>query len=403
MAATTHSVTQALRATIETMLPEIVALRHELHQHPEIRFEEKWTSDRVAAFLDDVGIPYERGYAKGTGIVATLEGAAEGSQTVLLRGDMDALEIEEETGLPYASRIPGRMHACGHDGHTANLCGVVKTLTQHRDLLNGAVKFVFQPAEENAAGGRYIVEEGVLDGVHGAFGLHGWPGLPLGAVGVKHGEAMASADFFRIRVQGKGTHAADPGSGVDPIVVAGHILTALQNLVSREVDPWDAAVVTVARIESGFAPNVIPESAVMEGTFRALSEHVRDHLLMAIPRVAAHTAAAHRAEAETDFTGEPYPCLYNDPRMSQFAARVISESIGPQALVEPQYPTMGAEDFAFYLQKVPGAYLWLGVNPSSGDAYPPLHSPKYDFNDDALPIGMELMSRLAIDFLAESK
>lgn len=301
--------------------------------------------------------------------------------------------------MPYASQIPGRMHACGHDGHMANLCGVIKTLMRHRDAIDGTVKFVFQPAEENAAGGRFIVEEGVLDGVDAAFGLHGWPALPLGTVGVKHGEAMASADFFRIHVRGQGTHAADPGSGVDPIVVAGHILSALQNLVSREIDPWDPAVVTVAKIQSGFAPNVIPESAVMEGTFRALSGRVRDYLLMAIPRIAAHTASAHRAHAETDFTGEPYPHLYNDPGMSRFAASVIAGALGNDALVEPEHPTMGAEDFAFYLQEVPGAYVWLGVNPSSGEVYPPLHSPKYDFTDDALPVGMEVMARLAVDFL----
>jgi amidohydrolase len=389
---------ETLRKTIAGVLSEIVSLRHELHEHPEIRFEERWTSDRVARFLDEAGVPYRRGYCKGTGIVAEIQGR--GAKRVLLRSDMDALEIQEETGLPYASKIPGRMHACGHDGHMANLCGVIRALQRHRDELGGAVRFVFQPAEENAAGGRYMVEEGVLEGVDAAFGLHGWPWLPAGKVGVKHGAAMASADFFRITIEGKGTHAADPASGVDPIAIAGHILTALQNLVSREVNPWDAAVVTVARIESGFAWNVIPERAVLEGTFRALSDAVRDQLLLAIPRIAAHTAMAHRAHARTDFPGEPYPCLFNDSEMSRFAARIVRDAIGPEALVEPRYPTMGAEDFAFYLQKVPGAYLWLGVNPSSSEPYPPLHSPRYDFNDAALPVGIEVMCRLALDFLS---
>lgn len=390
--------TGALRETITGLLPGIVALRHELHQHPEIRFEEKWTSDRIARFLDELGVTYRRGYCKGTGILATIQGR--GPKTVLLRSDMDALEIQEETGLPYASHIPQRMHACGHDGHMATLCGAIQTLQQHKDELRGSVRFAFQPAEENAAGGRFMVEEGVLDGVSAAFGLHGWPWLPVGMVAIKEGPAMASADFFRITIVGKGTHGADPGSGVDPIVVAAHVVTALQNIVAREVNPWDAAVVTVAKIESGFAWNVIPETATLEGTFRALSDSVRNHLYESIRRVAENTARAHRAEARVEFPGEPYPCLYNDVAMSQFAADIVRDAFGEESLMQPKYPTMGAEDFAFYLQKVPGSYLWLGVNPSSTQPYPPLHSPRYDFNDDALPVGIEMFSRIALDYLA---
>jgi amidohydrolase len=389
-----------LRASIRDALPNIVELRRELHQHPEIRFEEKWTSDRIARYLDENDVPYKRGYAKGTGLVATVEG--DGRRTVALRSDMDALEIQEETGVSYASKVPQRMHACGHDGHMAILCGAARALRQNRDLLKGRVRFVFQPAEENAAGGRYMVEEGVLDGVDAAFGLHGWPWLPVGKVAVKHGAAMASADFFRITITGKGTHAADPASGVDPIVVASHVVTALQSLVSREINPWDPAVVTVARIDSGFAWNVIPERAVLEGTFRALSDRVRDQLLSSIPRIASHVALAHRAEARIEFPGEPYPALHNDPKMSAFAADVVSQVLGRDRLVEPENATMGAEDFAFYLRKVPGAYLWLGVNPSATAPYAPLHSPRYDFNDDALPIGIEVMCRLATEFLART-
>ena len=387
----------ALRATIAAHLPALVALRHELHQHPEIRFEEEWTAARIARFLDEVGIPYTTGHAKGTGIVATLEGGS--GKTVALRSDMDALEIEEETGLPYASTIPGRMHACGHDGHMANLCGAVKTLWEHRDAVNGRVKFVFQPAEENGAGGKYMVEEGILDDVDAAFGLHGWPTLATGKVGVKAGEAMASADFFRITIRGAGTHAADPGSGVDPVVAAGHILTALQNIVSREINPWDPAVITVATIRAGHITNVIPETATMEGTFRALSHRVRNQIFEAIPRIADHTASAHRADAVTEFTGEPYPVLFNDPTMSELAKEVIVESFGRDMLDEPRHPTMGAEDFAFFLEKVPGAYVWLGVNSKEGERHPPLHSPLFDFNDEALPHGIEVMCRLALRYL----
>ncbi len=389
--------TDSIRRTVADILPGIVALRHELHQHPEIRFEEAWTSDRIARFLDEVGVPYTRGHAKGTGIVATLEGAP--GKTVVLRADMDALEVAEETGLPYASTIPERMHACGHDGHMANLCGAVKTLSEHRGLLKGIIKFFFQPAEENAAGGRFIVQEGLLDGVDAVFGLHGWPTLRCGVVGVKTGAAMASADFFRIAIEGAGTHAADPGSGVDPIAVAGHVLTALQNIVSREINPWEPAVITVTKIHGGSAANVIAEKAHMEGTFRTLSERVREHILEAIPRVVEHTAAAHRARATVDSVGEPYPVLCNDPKMSEFAKGVVVDTFGRDSLNEPASATMGAEDFAFYLQEVPGAYLFLGVCPSDTDSYPPIHSPHYDFNDDALPTGIELMCRLALRFL----
>lgn len=388
-----------LRDAVAAILPEVVALRHEFHAHPEVRFEESWTADRVARFLDEAGVAYTRGHAKGTGVVATIQG--QGDRTVALRSDMDALEIQEETGAAYASEIPRRMHACGHDGHMACLCGVAKLLNEHRDLLKGTVKLIFQPAEELAAGGRFIVEEGILDDVETAFALHGVPGLPVGSVGIKSGPAFASADFFHIDIQGKGCHGADPGAGVDPIVVASHITTALQSVVSREVNPWDPAVLTVARIEAGFTSNVIPESARMEGTFRALNSTVRDRILEALERITSHVAQAHRATASVQLDGYPYPPLHNDPAMSRFARDTIVEAFGEERLIEPEQPTMGAEDFAFYLNKVPGAILFLGLNPNSGNPRPPLHSPHFDFNDDALPTGIEIMSRLALRFLAQ--
>ncbi len=355
-----HAIAESLRSTVTEILPEIVALRHELHRHPEIRFEETWTSDRIARFLDQVGMPYTRGHAKGTGIVATLEGPP--GKTVVLRADMDALEIEEETGLPYASTIPERMHACGHDGHMANLCGAVKTLLEHRDLLKGTVKFFFQPAEENAAGGRYMVEEGLLDGVDAAFGLHGWPTLQTGVIGVKSGAAMASADFFQITIEGAGTHAADPGGGVDPIAIAGHVMTALQNIVSREINPWESAVITVAKINSGHATNVIPEKAYMEGTFRALNQRVRDQIFEAIPRVVEHTAAAHRARGTTEFCGEPYPFLLNDPAMSELAKRVVVDAYTTPLA---RGPVAGQEELWWYAW--PSAFSGHVVAATQGD------------------------------------
>jgi len=394
------SLTESLRERIATITPTIAGLRHELHEHPEIRFEEVWTSDRVAKFLDETGVPYTRGHAKGTGIVATLEGT--GDKTVLLRADMDALEIQEETGLSYASQIPDRMHACGHDGHTACLCGVVQTLAGMRDQLAGTVKFVFQPAEEVAAGGRYIVEEGIVDGVDATFALHGWPTLPVGKIGLRAGPMLAGADNFLIKIEGQGCHAAAPHTGIDPVVVAAHITTALQTIVSREIDPLDPSVVTVAMIHGGNASNVIPETATLEGTFRSLTSKVHDQMSAAIVRVAKDVAHAFRAEAQVTFAESPYPPLNNDVEATAFVFETAGEVLGEDACVEMARPFMGAEDFAFYLQKAPGAFICLGVNPSETASYPALHNPKYDFNDDAIPTAIELMSSLAIRTLAKS-
>jgi amidohydrolase len=388
---------ESVRETVRQLTPELIALRHEFHQHPEIRFEEKWTSDRIARFLRENEIEHQRGYAKGTGIVATVRG--EGDRAVALRADMDALEIHEETGLPYASTIPNRMHACGHDGHTSILCGVAKTLKRHERALKGTVKLVFQPAEEQAGGGKYMVNEGALDGAQGVFGLHCWPTIPVGKVGFKSGSAMASGDFFFITVRGKGCHGADPGAGVDPLIVASYITVALQSIVSREIDPWHPAVVTVARIDGGFASNVIPETAKIDGTFRALDARTRSKLFEAIERIATLTAKAHRAEAEIAWGNDPYPPLVNDDAMLAFSRDVTRETFGEASVLDLKHPTMGAEDFAFYLEKVPGAFLFLGNNPSATEPYPPLHSPHFNFNDDALPIGVEMMANVALRFL----
>lgn len=387
-----------LRDSIQELLPEVVALRQELHRHPEIRFEEHWTSDRIARFLSENDIPHTRGHAKGTGIVAEISGAGEGC--VVLRADMDALEIQEETGLPYASGIPERMHACGHDGHTANLCGVAKLLRVRRADLRGTVRFIFQPAEEQAAGGRFIVEEGLLAGAGAAFALHCWPGIPCGQVGIGDGRVMASADFFRIVINGRGGHGADPGNAVDPVVVAAQIVTALQNLVSRETDPWEAGVVSVGSIHSGLASNIIPDTAEMEGTFRALTPETRAHYREGIARMACDIARAFRAEAEVRFGENPYPPVNNDPTKAAFARETLTRTFGAAANHPVTHPFMTAEDFSFYLDAVPGAFIFLG-NDAPGDTTPAsLHSPHFNFNDAALPVGMELMAQLAIDHLA---
>jgi len=383
-----------LAAHVRQLTNEIVMLRHELHQHPEIRFEEHWTAQRIARFLDRANVPFSEGFAGGTGIVANLTGP--GKKTVALRADMDGLELDEHTGLEYASKIPHRMHACGHDGHVAALCGAAKLLAQHRHHLDANVRFIFQPAEELGAGGRRMVDEGALEGVDAAFALHAWPELPVGSVGLKSGPMMASADWFRIDVTGKGCHAADPAAGVDPVLVAAHITTALQSIVSREIDPRDPAVVTVARIQAGVATNIIPDTARLEGTFRTLSSGVRNAIADAIERVANATADAFRANAHVEIGIDSYAPLVNDPDMTLFARSTLAHCLGHDAVVDIQQPSMASEDFAFYLQKVPGSYLRLGVGDGRPGGYPPLHSPRFDFNDQALGVGIRVLAELAL-------
>lgn len=381
------------------MIHEIVSLRHELHQHPEVRFEERWTSERICRFLDEVGIPYKTGYCGGTGIVATLDGDFAG-RTIGLRSDIDALEVQELTGLPYASTTANRMHACGHDGHMACLCGTAKVLAAHRDLLHGTVRFIFQPAEELGNGGERMVGEGILDGVDAVFALHGWPGIAPGSIGVLSGPMMASADWFRVEVKGRGCHGADPAAGIDPVLVAAHITTALQSIVSREIDPRNPAVLTVARINAGVATNIIPETATIEGTFRTLNSSVRDHILEAIPRVAGSVASAFRASASVLFGENRYIPLVNDPCMTDFVRDTVREALGENVLVELTQPSMASEDFAFYLEKVPGSYVRLGVGGNRKGTPLSLHSAYFDFNDEALEAGVRLFSFLAVRFLS---
>ncbi len=388
----------ALRQTVSQLLPELVCLRRELHRHPEIRFQETWTSERIADFLAGFPIEIKRGYAGGTGIVADLTGHQGEGPAVALRADMDALELSEDTGLPYASEIPNRMHACGHDGHMASLCGAAAALATHRDLFRGKVRFIFQPGEELGAGGRLMIEEGALDGIDAVFGFHAWPYLPVGAIGVKEGPMMASADWFRIIVHGRGCHGADPAAGVDPILVAAHITTALQSIVSREIDPRESAVVTVGLIQGGFTTNIIPDNAEIKGTIRALSEEVRNTAIRAVERIAVATAAAFRATAAVEFGADSYIPLTNDPAMTEVARTAVKDTFGPDALVEIDQPSMASEDFAYYLKEVPGSYLRLGIR-AQGAEIVPLHSARFDFNDDALASGVLLFATLALHTL----
>jgi len=391
------SLPESLRDAVRGLYAPLIELRHTLHACPETAFEENRTAEHIAGWLEQHGVAFTRGHARGTGIVGCIEGAA-GGPTVALRADMDALDIREETGLPYASTNDGRMHACGHDGHVTILCGAAAALAAHRDHLRGTVRLIFQPAEEGNAGGRHVVEEGLLAGVDAAFALHNWPTHPVGTMAVADGVAMASADVFNITVSGRGGHAADPAPGVDPILAAAHVVTALQSIVARDLDPWDAGVVSVTRFHGGTASNIIPDTVELQGTFRALRPETRDLLRGRIEAVSTHTAAAFGAGTEVRFGSAGYPPLCNDARMSAFARDVARDCFGAEAVVPVPHPHMTAEDFAFYLEAVPGAFLFLGNGRADGGPSPGLHTATYDFNDAAIPLGVTWMASLALRF-----
>lgn len=384
---------ERLKHLIAAVAPEARALRREFHAHPELGFEETWTSDRIVRFLGESGISCRRGFAGGTGIVADL-GA--GHKCVAFRAEMDALEIQERSDLAHASRIPNRMHACGHDGHLACLCGLAKILTRCQDELPVRVRLIFQPAEEPISGAARMVAEGVMDGVDAIFALHTWPGLPVGSIGLRAGTIMAGANRFRIAVHGKGCHGAEPHAGVDTVVVAAHIVVALQTIVSREFDPLDTAVVTIGHIAAGAAPNVIPETAVLEGTCRTLTVEAAERLASSLRRIAAHTAQAFRATAETVFIEEPCPPTVNDPGMIERIRQTAAARLGHEKIVEIPRPSMAAEDFSLYLQHAPGALVWLGNAPANGPS-PALHTPCFDFNDEAIPTALTLFSALSLE------
>ncbi len=373
---------------------EITTLRRDIHREPELGFDTEKTARKVLAALDGLPLEIETGVAQN-GIVATLQGAGDGP-TIALRADMDALPIHEETGLPFSSGTDGKMHACGHDGHTSMLVGAAKTLSQDsfRGRLNGKVKFVFQPAEEGGGGGRVMVEEGVAEGVDQIFALHLWPGLPFGTAATKAGPIMAAADKFEMEIKGAGGHGAMPHLSADAIVVAAQIATALQTLVSREVDPVQPAVVTIGEIGAGSAFNIIPETARMGGTVRTIDDDLRHRLPERMEQLAKGVARGMRADAELDYTFS-YPVTRNDPEAAALALRVAASLFGEERAVETAHPSMGGEDFAFFLEKLPGAYVWLGIGDVSG-----LHTPQFAFDEEILPQGAALLTAIALEALS---
>ena len=373
---------------------KIVALRRDIHREPELGFDTKKTAEKVLGALDGLPLEVQTGVAEN-GIVATLRGK-DGGPTVGLRADMDALPIHEETGLPFASEIEGKMHACGHDGHTSMLVGAAHALCGMRERLTGTVKFFFQPAEEGGGGGRVMVEEGVADDVASVFALHLWPGLPFGTAATKAGPIMAAADAFEMTVRGKGGHGAFPHQTADAIAMAAQIVTALQTLVSREVDPVEPAVVTVGEIGAGSAFNIIPETARLGGTVRTLNEDLRRRMPERIEQIARGVAGGMRGDAELEYQFS-YPVTMNDEGAAQHALTVIRDLFGEENTLELPNPAMGGEDFAFFLEKIPGAFIWLGV----GEDVSYLHTPTFAFDEEILPHGAALLTALAYASLSE--
>lgn len=387
-----------LQPLIDRLLPELVALRHALHAHPELGFAEHATAARIAARLRDVpGLHVMTGVA-GTGIVATL-GADKPGPGVALRADMDALPMTEETGRPWTSQVPGCAHCCGHDGHVTCLVGAATILAEVADELSGPVRFIFQPAEEGGGGGQLMCEAGVLTHppMQVAFALHAWPATPLGCVGIRAGPVLAATDAVDIVIQGRGTHAASPHRGVDPILIAAHVVTALQSVAARSIGPTESVVVTIGRIDGGTVRNVIPERVTLNGTIRSLTPAVRAAATAAVRRVTEQTALAFGGRAEVTIT-PGYPVTVNDRAATEFFVRTARAALGDAAVHDDLPVSMGGEDFAYFLERVPGALWRLGVGAPDTSEPIPLHSPFFDFPDAAIPIGVRLHCELARRF-----
>jgi len=376
----------------------IIERRRDFHMYPELKYEEKRTSSIVEEELKKLG--YEVVRVAETGVIGILKGKSSG-RTVALRADMDALPVNEENDVPYKSRIPGKMHACGHDAHTAMLLGAAKILAEIRDHIRGTVKLIFQPAEEGGLGAKRVVEEGPLDDVNAFFGIHVWAELESGKIGIRSGPALASADAFRIELRGKGGHGASPHLSIDPIAAAVDIVNGLQKIISREIDPLEPAVISVTTIRAGTTFNVIPERAEILGTIRTLNKKVREYIVKRLKEVAESYGKAMRCEVSAEISMENIPVTENDPNLAEFARNVLSKVFGSENIVE-QNVTMGAEDFSFYSLKAPSLFIVLGIkNEEKGIVYPH-HHPKFDVDEDVLWMGAAIYSLLAYKFLEGS-
>jgi len=383
----------------------IKAIRRDIHAHPELKFTEFRTSELIAKQLKSWGIQTHVGLGK-TGVVGTIQGNLGPGKSIGLRADIDALPLQEHNAFAHASQHEGKMHACGHDGHTAMLLSAAQFFASHKDF-KGTIHFIFQPAEEGGGGAREMMADGLftLFPCDAVFGMHNWPGMPEGSFGVIPGPMMASSNEFTITIKGKGAHAALPHNGADPVFAIAQLASSLQSIITRNKKPVDTAVLSITQIHAGFASNVIPNDAWLGGTIRTFTTPVLDLLEQRLRDIAHGTALAFNCSAEIEFNRN-YPPLINHPLETSFAQSVIKKSFGEDQFIDSTEPTMGSEDFAFMLEKVPGCYVFIGngdgdhraVGHGMGPCH--LHNPCYDFNDHLLPIGASYWVHLAQSYLA---
>lgn len=387
----------SLKERIDEIKDWLIGIRREIHMHPELGFEEVNTSRLVSEWLERFGLEVQKGVA-GTGVVGLLRGKSSG-KTIALRADMDALPLEELNEVPYASKIKGKMHACGHDAHVTILLGVARILSPLRDQIKGNIKWIFQPAEEGGGGGKRMVQEGVLENPHvdAIFGAHVYPQIEIGKVGVCEGKALASADRFTIKIIGRSGHAASPHLAKDPILAAGHLITQIHSIVSREVDPLESGVITIGRVSGGSAFNIIPDEVELLGTVRALSPEIQEKMKKRIEEAVQGVTQSFGMNYHYEYKYE-YPVLVNEPEMIRLVSSACAEGIGEENVVEVK-PSMGAEDFAFYLEKVPGAFFRLGIRNESKGIVHPYHNSRFDIDEEVLPFGVEMFIRIVDRFL----
>ncbi|MEO1227418.1 MAG: M20 family metallopeptidase [Myxococcota bacterium] len=388
----------ALLSDVDGLHPELREVRHDIHQHPELGFEEVRTQAKVRAWLEARG--YDPRPCAETGLIADLHPGRHGTEkTIALRADLDCLPMQEHTPLSYRSVHDGRAHKCGHDGHTTILMGVADVLARHRDQIPGNVRLVFQPAEEGVRGGgaKVMVAEGALDGVSEIYGLHNWPAWPKGQVRVAPGPLMAHVNEIGIQLTGKGAHGSQPQVSRDPIVAGAHLVTSLQTVVSRGLGYEGGAVLSICQFHAGEANNVIPNTARLTGTLRTFSMEVTERVLARLEEVVSGVEPMFGVKAELEIR-RGYPVLENDPVCAEAVARVARELVGPERVTREDLPMAGGEDFAYFTQAIPGAYFFLGAGLPAGDT-PGCHHPDFDFDDDLIPLGMRVFLGLVNDRL----
>ena len=387
-----------IKKKIEQITPEMLKWRHSIHSKPEIAYQEKDTSDFISKKLSEFGIEVHEGIGK-TGVVGIIKGKNSNSERAIgIRADMDALPMTEKTNLPYTSKNEGAMHACGHDGHSTMLLGAAKYLAETRNFY-GTVYCIFQPAEEGGnAGAKAMINDGLFKKfkIDTVWGIHNWPGIPLGQAVIHEGFAMAGGDIIVFTIEGKGGHAAQPQYSNDPIVAAGFTITALQSLISRQLDPFKNAVLSLTKIEGGSAFNVIPDTVTIGGTLRSTNEHIRNDMLKKIKKVALNACEISNCKVNIEIR-PGYPSTINDEKSAKLASEIFRNTFGDSFINLEETPTMGSEDFSYMLKEKPGAYIWLGA----GEDAEKLHSAHYDFNDALLPIGAEYWANLAETILVE--